>query len=195
MHPTVKPVALIADAIRDCSNRRDIVLDPFGGSGSTLIAAEQTGRRARLIEIDARYADTIVRRWQGLTGGEAVDAASGQTFGQREAAQNAKLQVPKANRPGSYLLGQTDRSATPKAPPIDDRRLAAVRRTSSLERGKCLPALRRSSLANGRFYVAPKVYLLTAPPEVDDHCRMTASMAGRSAVDFQLWPVSIDEQT
>ena len=76
MHPTVKPVALIADAIRDCSNRRAIVLDPFGGSGSTLIAAERTGRKARLIEIDARYADTIVRRWQGLTGGEAVDAAS-----------------------------------------------------------------------------------------------------------------------
>jgi len=91
MHPTVKPVALIADAIRDCSNRRAIVLDPFGGSGSTLIAAERTGRKARLIEIDARYADTIVRRWQGLAGAEAVDAASGQTFGQREAAQNAKV--------------------------------------------------------------------------------------------------------
>ena len=86
----VTPVALIADAIRDCSNRRAIVLDPFGGSGSTLIAAERTGRKARLIEIDARYADTIVRRWHGLTGGESVDPASGQTFGQRE-ARNAKV--------------------------------------------------------------------------------------------------------
>jgi DNA modification methylase len=91
MHPTVKPVALVADAIRDCSNRRAVVLDPFGGSGSTLIAAERTGRKARLIEIDARYADTIVRRWQDLAVGEAVDAASGQTFSQREAAQNAKV--------------------------------------------------------------------------------------------------------
>jgi hypothetical protein len=53
--------------------------------------SSRTGRKARLIEIDARYADTIARRWQGLTGGEAVDAASGQTFGQREAAQNAKV--------------------------------------------------------------------------------------------------------
>jgi DNA modification methylase len=80
MHPTVKPVALIADAIRDCSNRQGIVLDPFGGSGSTLIAAERTGRKARLIEIDAHYADTIVRRWQALTGGEAADVASGRTY-------------------------------------------------------------------------------------------------------------------
>jgi DNA modification methylase len=80
MHPTVKPVALIADAIRDCSNRQGIVLDPFGGSGSTLIAAERTGRKARLIEIDAHYADTIVRRWEALTGGEAADVASGRTY-------------------------------------------------------------------------------------------------------------------
>src|SRR5262245_439875 len=91
MHPTVKPVALIADAIRDCSNRRSIVLDPFGGSGSTLVAAERTSRKARLIEIDARYADTIVRRWQSLTGGEAVDASSGQTFNQCESAANRRV--------------------------------------------------------------------------------------------------------
>ena len=68
MHPTVKPVALIADAIRDCSKRGDIVLDCFGGSGSTLIAAEKTGRAARLIEYDPLYCDTIVRRWERLTG-------------------------------------------------------------------------------------------------------------------------------
>jgi DNA modification methylase len=54
--------------------------DPFGGSGSTLIAADRTGRKARLIEIDAHYADTIVRRWQALTGGEAADVASGRTY-------------------------------------------------------------------------------------------------------------------
>lgn len=74
LHPTVKPVALIADAIRDCSNRKGIVLDPFGGSGSTLIAAHRTGRKARLIELDPHYADTIVRRWQDLTGGEATNS-------------------------------------------------------------------------------------------------------------------------
>jgi len=63
MHPTVKPVALVADAIRDCSARGALVLDGFGGSGSTLIAAETCGRAARLIEYDPHYCDTIVRRW------------------------------------------------------------------------------------------------------------------------------------
>jgi DNA modification methylase len=62
MHPTVKPVALVADAIRDCSRRGEIVLDCFAGSGTTLIAAEKTGRRARIIEYDPVYCDTIIRR-------------------------------------------------------------------------------------------------------------------------------------
>jgi DNA modification methylase len=86
MHPTVKPVALIADAIRDCSNRTGIVLDPFGGSGSTLIAAEKTSRRARLVEIDPLYADTIIKRWQTLTGQSAIDASSGAKFAEAEKA-------------------------------------------------------------------------------------------------------------
>lgn len=68
MHPTVKPVALVADAIRDCSRRGDIVLDTFGGSGSTLIAAEQSGRIGRLIELDPLYCDTIIRRFQRMIG-------------------------------------------------------------------------------------------------------------------------------
>lgn len=95
MHPTVKPVALIADAIRDCSRRGEVVLDCFGGSGSTLIAAEKTGRKARLIEYDPLYCDTIVRRWQRLTGklahlqgcnGTFEDVAE-RRFTSREAAQ------------------------------------------------------------------------------------------------------------
>lgn len=80
MHPTVKPVALIADAIRDCSRRGEVVLDCFGGSGSTLIAAEKTGRRARLIEYDPLYCDVIVRRWEAFTGKRATLAATGQAF-------------------------------------------------------------------------------------------------------------------
>jgi DNA modification methylase len=72
LHPTVKPVALVADAIRDCSNGNDIILDPFGGAGTTLIAAEKTGRKARLIEIDPRYVDVTIQRWQNLTGKMAV---------------------------------------------------------------------------------------------------------------------------
>ncbi|GAD51230.1 putative methyltransferase, partial [Caenibius tardaugens NBRC 16725] len=62
LHPTVKPVDLVADAIRDCSHRKGIVLDAFGGSGTTLIAAERTGRFGRAIEIDPHYCDVIVRR-------------------------------------------------------------------------------------------------------------------------------------
>lgn len=80
MHPTVKPVALVIDAIKDCSRRDDIVLDPFGGSGTTLIAAEKSGRRACLIELDPTYVDVAIRRWQALTGSKAVHAASGQVF-------------------------------------------------------------------------------------------------------------------
>jgi len=80
MHPTVKPVALVADAIRDCSRRGEIVLDLFGGSGSTLIAAELCGRQARLIEFDPIYCDTIVRRWQQYTGKKAILADGGESF-------------------------------------------------------------------------------------------------------------------
>jgi hypothetical protein len=80
LHPTVKPVALVADAILDCTARGDIVLDGFLGSGTTVIAAERTGRRCYGMELDPAYVDTIIRRWQKLTGGFARHAASGRTF-------------------------------------------------------------------------------------------------------------------
>jgi DNA methylase len=80
LHPTVKPVALVADAIKDCSRRGDLVLDPFGGSGTTLIAAQKSGRRARLIEYDPAYCDVILRRYEAVTGDRALLAESGQTF-------------------------------------------------------------------------------------------------------------------
>jgi DNA modification methylase len=80
MHPTVKPVALVADAIMDCSKRGNTVLDPFGGSGTTLIAAEKTGRQARLLEYDPAYCDTIVRRWETFTGKRATLAETGEPF-------------------------------------------------------------------------------------------------------------------
>ena len=86
MHPTVKPVALVADAIRDCSRRGDVVLDCFAGSGSTLIAAEKTGRLARLVEYDPLYCDTIVRRWEAYTGRNAIHLTSGEEFQKREEA-------------------------------------------------------------------------------------------------------------
>lgn len=75
MHPTVKPTAMVSDAIMDSTNRGQIVLDPFAGSGTTLIAAEKTGRIARCIELDALYCDLIIRRWEKLTGYEAIHGA------------------------------------------------------------------------------------------------------------------------
>ena len=77
MHPTVKPVQMIADAIRDVSGPNDIVLDPFAGSGSTLIAAEKTGRSARLVEIDPVYCDRILARWEAFTKDKAELVACG----------------------------------------------------------------------------------------------------------------------
>ncbi|MGU9982591.1 site-specific DNA-methyltransferase [Phreatobacter sp. HK31-P] len=97
MHPTVKPVALVADAIRDCSRRGEIVLDAFGGSGSTLIAADMCGRRARLIEFDPLYCDTIVRRWETLTGKDAVLASDGGTFGDLASERADDLVSTEAN--------------------------------------------------------------------------------------------------
>ena len=79
VHPTVKPRALLEDALL-VSDRDEIVLEPFAGSGSTLIAAEATNRVCRAIEIDGLYCDAIVRRWQEMTGGEAVLEETGETF-------------------------------------------------------------------------------------------------------------------
>jgi DNA modification methylase len=79
-HPTPKPVAMITDAIKDCSKRNEIILDAFGGSGSTIIAAERSGRIARAIELEPRYVDVSIRRWQKLTGKDAVHQESGRTF-------------------------------------------------------------------------------------------------------------------
>ena len=80
MHPTLKPVGLVADAIKDCSKRGEIVLDPFAGSGTTLIAAEKTGRCARVIEFDATYCDRIIQRFERLTGKTANIAMNGRSF-------------------------------------------------------------------------------------------------------------------
>jgi DNA modification methylase len=80
LHPTVKPVAMIADAIKDVSHRDGIVLDVFGGSGSTLIAAHKTGRRGYLVELDPIYVDRTIRRWQTYAHDDAVLAATGEAF-------------------------------------------------------------------------------------------------------------------
>jgi DNA modification methylase len=80
MHPTVKPVAMIVDVMRDCTKQSAVILDAFCGSGSTIIAAEQIGRRAYCIEIDPQYAEIAILRWQAITGKDAVLETTGQTF-------------------------------------------------------------------------------------------------------------------
>jgi DNA modification methylase len=82
MHPTVKPTALVIDAIKDCSRRGDIVLDPCVGSGTTIIAAHKSRRRARAIELDPLYVDVAVRRWEAFTGQAATMDISGESFAQ-----------------------------------------------------------------------------------------------------------------
>lgn len=80
LHPTMKPVALVERAIRNSSKTRDLILDPFGGSGTTMIACEKTGRHARLIELDPKYVDVIVRRWQDFSGQAASRQVDGVQF-------------------------------------------------------------------------------------------------------------------
>lgn len=94
LHPTVKPVSLVADAVKDVSHRGGIVLDPFLGSGTTLIAAESTGRRCYGVEFDPLYCDLIVRRWMDHSGGTAVLETTGESFEQREAQALAESETP-----------------------------------------------------------------------------------------------------
>jgi DNA modification methylase len=89
LHPTPKPVALIADAIKDCTARGDLVLDPFLGSGTAVIAAERSGRRCYGLELDPLYMDTIMRRWQRQTKLEAVHLETGETFNSRDKERNS----------------------------------------------------------------------------------------------------------
>jgi DNA modification methylase len=79
-HPTMKPVELVERALRNSSKTRDTILDPFGGSGTTLIACERANRQARVIELDPRYCDVIIRRWQEFTGQEAELDSDGRTY-------------------------------------------------------------------------------------------------------------------
>ena len=106
LHPTVKPVALIADLIRDCSRRNGVILDPFGGSGTTILAAERTGRVARVIELDPLYVDVAIRRWQKITGFPARHAQTRVTFADAETRQDA-------SSPTSTRSTRTRRTVSP----------------------------------------------------------------------------------
>lgn len=91
LHPTMKPVELVERAIRNSSRPGNVVLDPFGGSGTTLIAAEKSGRFARLIELDPKYVDVIVRRWQGWTGKQATRESDGALFEDQATSESSTI--------------------------------------------------------------------------------------------------------
>jgi DNA modification methylase len=119
LHPTVKPVAMIADAIKDVSSRNGIVLDLFGGSGSTLIAAHKTGRRAYLCELDPLYCDRIVQRWQVYSGDDALLASAGRTFEQvriergQEPALRNEVVAPGSNAPFAIVTSEVEQLELP----------------------------------------------------------------------------------
>jgi DNA methylase len=91
----IKPAAMVSDAIKDCSHRGGIVLDPFAGSGTTLIAAEKTGRIGCGMELDPRYVDVIIRRWEAYGGDEARHVATGRSFSET-VLERAEGDVPRA---------------------------------------------------------------------------------------------------
>jgi DNA modification methylase len=124
LHPTMKPVELVERAIRNSSRPGDVVLDPFGGSGTTMIAAHKSGRKARLIELDPKYVDVIVRRWQDYAGAKAIRQSDGVAFDalsvggelrQEVAAGDVGAVVTLRNSPGSSarMTPPTDWIATP----------------------------------------------------------------------------------
>ena len=96
MHPTVKPVALVADAILDCSKRKGLVLDAFAGSGTTLVAAERTGRRGYGIELDPHYCDVIVRRLARVSRQDAIHVGSAKAFADIAAERAAAMSTGPA---------------------------------------------------------------------------------------------------
>jgi hypothetical protein len=117
LHPTVKPARLLADAILDASKRRDIVLDCFIGSGSTLIACEEIGRRCYGIELDPLYIDVAVRRWQNATGKDAVFAETSEIF--NEGADRMRTAAVTAN------VGGIEIASAPPSAPISDSGILA----------------------------------------------------------------------
>jgi DNA modification methylase len=116
-HPTVKPVALVADAMRDCTVKGEIVLDAFLGSGTTLMAAERTGRRCRGLEYEPKYVDVAIKRWLAWTKSEAVCATTGKTFDEI-AAERAG--APRDEPSSTAISTRTDISG-------DDAQVAAAR--------------------------------------------------------------------
>lgn len=147
MHPTVKPVAMVADAIKDCTKRGEIVLDAFGGSGTTLIAAESCGRKARLIEYDPAYCDTIITRWERLTGKQATLLSEQTPVGSSVSGSIAPNSLALNGLAHSGESGAIPSSTVAMAgltfEEVAEQRLGAACVSSGSARGGIDPALRR----------------------------------------------------
>jgi DNA modification methylase len=138
MHPTVKPIRMVADAILDCSNRGDIVLDAFLGSGTTLMAAQRVGRICRGLEIDPLYVDTAIRRWQIDTGQHAIHADTGETFDElqaRLASSHAATASPGTGDPKSGVMTHPTEPSKPELPSEPLKALIRAVGASNLESG------------------------------------------------------------
>ena len=114
LHPTMKPVELVERAIRNSSKGRDTVLDPFGGSGTTLIACEKAGRQARLIELEPKYCDVIIRRWQEFSGKEATLDGDGRSVRRRGGRAARRGGVNRTLPPGD--CGQSEQRTAERQP-------------------------------------------------------------------------------
>jgi DNA modification methylase len=125
MHPTVKPVAMIAEAMRDCTSKGDIVLDPFLGSGTTLIAAEKVGRRCFGIEYEPGFVDCAVRRWQAYSAADAILEGDGRTFDEISAAREAERPAP------SPPANPTENRDSPESEPENGQDWIALCATAS----------------------------------------------------------------
>ena len=119
-HPTVKPVALVADAIKDCTHRNHLVLDTFCGSGTTLLAAERVGRQARALEIDPRYVDVAIRRWQAFTGRDAVHVDTGLTFDEMADGRHDRARARPPARPQVIAMARKNKGGGRRGDQFND---------------------------------------------------------------------------
>ena len=121
-HPTVKPVAMVAEALKDCTRRGDIVLDTFAGAGTTILAAERVGRRAYSLELlEPKYVDVAIRRWQAFTRRDAVHADTGQTFEEVAGGRKDAQPAPSATQIGARTAeGRIDDTQALRVVPAKD---------------------------------------------------------------------------
>ncbi len=137
MHPTVKPLALVSDAIMDCSNRDGIILDNFAGSGTTLLAAQKTGRRGFGIELDPHYVDTIIQRFSDAHSLNAVLASTGESFEEvRRGRRGPKGEQHDKNKKGDKEKGESVKNKSLQAKGKEKREFARARKRAAKRKGR-----------------------------------------------------------